>query len=113
MKLQFRNYNFKFDKVERKFLIQYCKQTLNQLPEKQEYLHIARIFESILNKLTNSTDDQEVKFTKEELTKFEFTLKENLKLLNNQFKKAGFFKRWFLKPVIKQYSAIIEKHFNQ
>lgn len=111
MKLQFKNYNLNLDKVERKFLIQYCKQTLNQLPQKQEYFQIARIFESILNKLSNTSDNETIKLTKEEFTKFEYTLKENLKLLNNQLQKAGFFRRLFLKPVIKQYSAIVEKHF--
>ncbi|HOP50381.1 MAG TPA: hypothetical protein PK887_07145 [Ignavibacteriales bacterium] len=111
MKLQFKNYNLKLDKVEKKFLIQYCKQTLNQLPQKQEYAQVFRIFDSILNKLNSAAPDEEIKLTKDEFTKFEYTLKENLKHLKIDLKKAGFFKRFFLKPVIKQYEGIIQKHF--
>lgn len=112
MKLEFKNYNYQFDKVEKKFLIQFCKQTLNQMPQQKEYIPVGRVFESIQNKLEDSIDGS-IKFTKDELTKFEYSLKENLKLMDKQLKTSGFFKRFFLKAAVKQYRSIVEKHFSK
>lgn len=106
----FKNYNYKFDKNERKLILTFCKTLLKQISTDEKFFSDIRAFSSIIDKLHQSSD--EVKFTKEEKTKLVFRLKENVQHLEKQIKKSGFIKRWLLKSVHNQYKNLLETHFN-
>ncbi len=106
----FKNYTFKFDKNEKKLIETFCKTLLKQMTTDEKFYGDIRAFNSIIDKLNESTD--EVKFTKEEKTKLVFRLKENVEHLEKRIKKSGFFKRWLLKSVYTQYKNLLSNHFN-
>ncbi|MEG8946848.1 hypothetical protein [Rosettibacter firmus] len=105
----FKNYTYHFNKNEKKLLETFCKTLLKQISGDEKFYGDIRAFNSILDKLSESTE--EIKFTKEEKTKLVFRLKENVEHLEKQIKKSGFIKRWLLKSVYTQYKNLLENHF--
>lgn len=110
MKKLFKNYNFEFDKNERKVLLAFCKKLISQLGSQEGADQYRRIFESIINKL--NSPENIVKFTKEEKTRLTFSLNENLKFFEKEIKKAWFFKKWLYKSMYGQYRNLVENHFS-
>jgi len=106
----FRNYNFEFDKNEKKILVTFCNQAIKQMEGDNKFYNEVKAFTSILEKLKNG--EAEVKFTKDELTKLEFQLKQNIKYINEQIPKLGFIKRWLYKSLYKQYNNLFTNHFS-
>ena len=109
MKKLFTNYNFEFDKNEKKLLTTFCKQTLKQISGDNRFFAEERAFNSIINKL--SSDAGTIKFTKDERTRLLHQLEENIKYLKSQVKKSWFLKKWLYKSMLNQYQNIIEAHF--
>lgn len=110
MKKLFANYNFEFDKNEKKLLTTFCKQTLKQIEGDSKFFAESRAFNSIVDKITNSSEV--VKLTKDESTRLQHQLSENLKYMKKEFSKSGFIKKFLYKSMIKQYESIINKHFS-
>lgn len=106
----FQNYDFTFDKNDRKSLLTFCKQALKQMIGRDEFYNEIRIFNSIIDKLNSSTG--EVKFTKDEKTRLVFNLKENVKNFQKELLKAKFIKKWLIKSALKNYNSILEKYFD-
>ncbi|HKB86834.1 MAG TPA: hypothetical protein VKD08_11725 [Ignavibacteriaceae bacterium] len=109
MKKLFTNYNFEFDKNEKKLLTTFSKQVLKQISEDNKYFAETRAFNSILEKLT--TPSESVKLTKDERTRLLNQLNENVKFLNKESANSWFIKKWIYKSMIKQYQGILENHF--
>ena len=109
MKKLFSNYNFEFDKNERKLLKTYCTQVLKQISGNPNFFPEERAFNSIIAKL-NSTE-QTIKLTKDEKTKLTFQLKQNIDHIAKEMKRGWFFKKWIYKSLYKQYNNLFEKHF--
>ncbi|RJP69624.1 MAG: hypothetical protein C4539_07405 [Ignavibacteriales bacterium] len=106
---QFRNYNFDFDKNERKILTNFAKQVLKQLGGDNKYFAEERAYNSILEKLGSA---ETIKLTKDEYYKLSMQLKENVKFLKPKAEKGFFLKRWLYKSVYLQYKNLIEKYFS-
>ena len=109
MKKLFTNYNFEFNKNEKKLLTTFSKQVLKQLSGEDKYFAEIKAFNSILEKLSSSTDS--IKFTKDERTRLLNQLTENVKFMKKEMGKSWIPKRWLYKSMIKQYDNILEKHF--
>ncbi len=109
MKKLFTNYNFEFDKNEKKLLSTFCKQTLKQVQGDSKFFAEERAFNSILDKL-NGTDET-VKFTKDERTRLKYQLEQNVKFIQKEMSKSWFIKKWLYKSMLKQYENILETHF--
>jgi len=109
MKKLFTNYNFEFDKNEKKLLATFCKQTLKQTEGDSKFFAESKAFNSILEKL--KVNSEPVKLTKDERTRLEHQLTENVKFLKKDFTKSGFIKKFLYKSMIKQYENILSKHF--
>ncbi len=109
MKKLFKNYNFEFDKNEKKLLLNFTKQALKQVAGDQRYFKEANIFTSIIEKLNQPG---ETKFTKEERTRLELQLKNNYKFIKDKASKSNFLMRWMYNSLSKQYGSILENHFN-
>lgn len=106
----FKNYNFQFDKNEKKVLSTFCKSLLKQVGSDEKYYGEVKSFNSIIDKL--SADADEVKLTKEEKTKLVFNLNNNISELKKRSSKGFFLVRWFYKSAYKQYDNILQKHFS-
>lgn len=111
MKKLFSNYNFEFNKNEKKLLITFCKQALKQVENDNRYFQEERALRSIIDKLNADTED--VKLTKDEKTRLKFQLEQNVKFMKQNMSKSWFLKRWLYKSMLTQYEAIIENHFKQ
>ena len=109
MKKLFANYNFEFDKNEKKLLITYCKQAIKQISGDNRLYAEERAFNSIIEKL--SSDANPVKLTKDEKTRLTHQLEENIKFIKKGMEKAWFIKKWFYKSMLTQYNNIFEKYF--
>ncbi|MBZ0199583.1 MAG: hypothetical protein K8H86_06935 [Ignavibacteriaceae bacterium] len=109
MKKLFTNYNFEFNKNEKKLVSTFCKQVLKQTEGDNRFFAENKVFKSILEKL--GSGDETIKFTKEERTRLQHQMQENVKHIKKEIGKAGFIKRWLYKSMLKQYEAILEKHF--
>lgn len=109
MKKLFTNYNFEFDKNEKKLLATFCKQTIKQTEGDSKFFAESKAFNSILEKLNSKTDP--VKLTKDERTRLEHQLSENVKFIKKEFSKSGFIKKFLYKSMMKQYDNILNKHF--
>jgi hypothetical protein len=105
----FQNYNFEFDKNEKKLLVSFCKQALKQFETDNKFFSEARAFNSILDKL--QSDSGEVKLTKDEKTKLTVQLKQNMDYIGKQADKSWFIKKWLMKSLYNQYSNLIFNHF--
>ncbi len=109
MKKLFTNYNFEFDKNEKKILKTFCNQNLKQIQGDNKYFTEAKVFNSIVNKL--GQDSETIKLTKEERTKLKYQLEENVKFLDKKVKKSWFLKKWLYRSMLAQYENILENHF--
>ncbi len=109
MKKLFTNYNFEFDKNERKILKTFCGQNLKQIQGDNKYYSEIKVFNSILDKLNSSSDV--IKLTKEERTKLKFQLEENIKYLKKKIQKSWFLTKWLYGSMLRQYENIVEEHF--
>ncbi len=107
----FKNYSFEFDKNEIKVLSSFCKQVINQMQGDEKFQPDIRVFNSIIEKLSNSLD--EIKLTKDEKTKLVLQLKENVKYIQTQIKKSWIFKKWLYRSMYNQYNNILITHFNE
>ncbi|MBN1638728.1 MAG: hypothetical protein JW866_07165 [Ignavibacteriales bacterium] len=107
----FQNYNFSFNKNDRKVLLTFCKQALRQMTGQDEFYNEVRIFNSIVDKLNTQTG--EVKFTKDEKNRLVFNLKENVKNFEKELKRTKFIKKWLIKSALKNYNAILQKYFSE
>ena len=109
MKKFFQNYNYDFTKNEKKLLSSFCKQSLKQMEGERQYFAETKAFNSILNKL--ETDNETIKFTKDEKTRLTFQLKQNVDYIKKQMNKSWFIKKWMMKSLHKQYSGILDTQF--
>lgn len=107
----FKNYEFEFDKNDKKILTTFCKQVIKQLEGDQQYFREVKIFNSIVEKL--SSTEEKIKLTKEEKTRLVLQLKENVKYLAKEVEKAWFIKKWLVKSMYKQYSNLLNNHFSE
>ena len=109
MKKLFTNYNFEFSSNDKKLLTTFCKQTLKQVEGDNRFFAESKTFNSLLTKLSGSEDV--IKLTKEERTKLNYQLEQNVKYLNEQIKKSWFIKKWMYRSMANQYESILENHF--
>ncbi|MEJ5261644.1 MAG: hypothetical protein WHT45_03110 [Ignavibacterium sp.] len=109
MKKLFSNYNFEFDKNERKLLKTFCGQVLKQVSGDSKFFAEEKAFNSIRNKLNSS--DETIKLTKDEKIRLTHQLKQNVDFIKKQMNKGWFFKRWLYKSLHNQYNNLLEKHF--
>jgi hypothetical protein len=109
MKKLFANYNFDFDKNEKKLLINFCKQALKQVSGDSKFFAEEKAFNSIIEKL--NAGDETVKFTKDEKIRLTHQLKQNSDYMKKEMKKSWFLKKWLYKSLFKQYDSLLEKHF--
>ena len=110
MKKLFTNYNFEFDKSEKRLLTTFLKQSLKQIEGDNKFFAEAKSFNSILEKI-NGNEDQ-VKLTKDERTRLKYQIENNLKFLQKRMSKAWFIKKWLYKSMLIQYDKLLENHFN-
>ena len=108
MKKLFTNYNFEFDKNEKKLVTSFCKQVLKQLDSNQHFGEI-KAFNSIIDKI--NADTEGVKLTKDEKIRLTNNLKQNIDYLKKEMDKSWFIKKWLMKSLFKQYSNLYENHF--
>ena len=109
MKKLFQNYNYEFTKNEKKLLSSFCKQSLKQMGGDRQYFAETKAFNSIQNKLVS--DNETIKFTKDEKTRLTYQLKQNVKYIKKQMDKSWFIKKWMMKSLFKQYSDLLDTHF--
>jgi len=109
MKKLFTNYNFEFNKNEKKLLSSFCKQALKQIGSDDKYFGEVKAFNSVLEKLNANADS--VKLTKDEKIRLTNNIKQNIDYLKKQMDKSWFLKRWLMKSLYKQYTDIYENHF--
>ena len=109
MKKLFTNYNFEFNKNEKKLLASFCKQALKQLGNDNENFADVKAFNSVLEKLNANTES--VKLTKDEKIRLTNNIKQNIDYLKKQMNKSWFLKKWLMKSLHKQYADIYENHF--
>jgi hypothetical protein len=109
MKKLFTNYNFEFDKNEKKLLTTFSKQVLKQISGDNRYFAETKALNSILDKLSSSSDS--VKLTKDERTRLLNQLNENVKFLEKETSSSWFIKKWIYRSMLKQYENILENHF--
>lgn len=105
----FKNYSFEFDKNELKFVTTFCKQMLKETDGRNDLYNEARAFRGVLQKI--EAGESPVKFTKDEYTRFQFHLKQNVKHLSAEMGKAWFLKRWLYKSLVTQYQSLLTTHF--
>ncbi len=111
MKKLFTNYNFEFDKNERKLLTTFSKQVLKQISGDNRYFAEEKAFNSIIEKLAASSDS--VKLTKDERTRLLNQLNENVKFLKKESASSWFIKKWIYKSMLKQYVGHFRKSFQR
>jgi len=109
MKKLFSNYNFEFDKNEKKLITSFCKQALKQMGNDNQYFGEAKAFNSILEKLNSGTES--IKLTKDEKIRLTNNIKQNVDYLKKQMEKSWFLKKWLMRSLYNQYTDIYEKHF--
>ncbi len=110
MKKLFRNYNFEFDKNERRILITFCKQVIKQTQTDEKFFAEAKAFNSVLEKLQSNSEP--VKLTKDEFFRIKNQLTENVKFIKKESNKGWFFRKWMYKSMLTSYSSLLEKHFS-
>lgn len=109
MKKLFTNYNFDFDKNERKLISSFCKQALRQLGDDNQHYGEIKAFNSVIEKL--NTDSETVKLTKDEKIRLSNNLKQNIEYIKKQMDKSWFIKKWLMKSLYNQYSSLYQNHF--
>jgi hypothetical protein len=109
MKKLFTNYNFEFNKSEKKILKTFCNQNLKQIQGDSKYYAEIRIFNALVEKLSSDTDV--IKLTKDERTRLKYQLQENVIYLKKQMQKSWFLKKFLYKSMVTQYENILATHF--
>jgi len=109
MKKLFTNYNFEFNKNEKKLISSFCKQALKQMTNENQYFGEVKAFNSILEKLNG--DSETIKLTKDEKIRLTNNIKQNVEYLKKEMGKSWFFKKWLMRSLYNQYADIYEKHF--
>lgn len=109
MKKLFTNYNFEFNKNEKKLISSFCKQALKQMGSDNQYFGEVKAFNSILEKLNENAEI--VKLTKDEKIRLTNNIKKNIDYLKKQMDKSWFLKKWMMKSLHNQYADIYENHF--
>ena len=109
MKKLFTNYNFEFNKNEKKLISSFCKQALKQMTNENQYFGEVKAFNSILEKLNG--DSETIKLTKDEKIRLTNNIKQNVDYLKKEMGKSWFFKKWLMRSLYNQYTDIYEKHF--
>lgn len=109
MKKLFTNYNFEFDKNEKKLLTTFSKQVLKQVEGDNRHFAEIKAFNSIIEKLSAESD--KVKLTKDERARLLNQLNENVKYLKKETASSWFIKKWIYRSMLKQYEGILENHF--
>lgn len=107
----FKNYNYQFDKNERKLLTTFSKQVVGQMDGDERFYGEVRVFNSIIDKLNSGSE--EVKLTKEEKTKLVLQMKENVKHIRKTMESSWFIKKWLYKSMLGQYNSILSTHFEE
>ncbi len=102
----FKSYEFEFDVNQKKVLATFVKQSLKQMETDTRLVREVKVFNSIADKLSSSTE--KIKFTKDEKTKLTFQLKENVKHLKKKMDDAWFLTKWFYKNMYTQYNKILK-----
>lgn len=105
----FTNYNFEFDKNEKKIIQSFSKQVLKQVQGNSKFFGEEKAFNSILGKINSG--DEKIKFTKDEKIRFTNQLKQNIDYIKKEMSKSWFLKKWLMKSLINQYTNLYEKHF--
>jgi len=111
MKPLFKNYNFGFNKNEKKVIVNFCKQAINQMSGNEKFQPDIRAFNSIIEKLNSSTET--VKFTKDEKIRLVHQIKQNRDYLQKQIKTSWFFKKWLYRSLLTQYESLLSNHFDE
>lgn len=109
MKKLFTNYNFEFNKNEKKLITSFCKQALKQMTNENQYFGEVKAFNSILEKLNENSET--VKLTKDEKIRLTNNIKQNVDYLKKEMGKSWFIKKWLMRSLYNQYTDIYEKHF--
>ncbi|MHB1687446.1 MAG: hypothetical protein ACYCVH_08735 [Ignavibacteriaceae bacterium] len=109
MKKLFTNYNFEFNKNEKKILKTFCNQNLKQIQGDNKYFAEIKVFNSLLEKL--SSDGEVIKLTKDERTRLKFSIEKNVEFLEKEMRKSWFLKRWLYRSMLTQYENILDNHF--
>jgi hypothetical protein len=109
MKKLFTNYNFEFEKNEKKLVTTFCKQVLKQVNGDSKFFAESRAFKSILEKLNANGDV--VKLTKDEKIRLVHQLEQNISFIKKEMNKSWFLKKWLYKSLYNQYDNLLEKHF--
>jgi hypothetical protein len=109
MKKLFTNYNFEFNKNEKKLISSFCKQALKQMGNDNQYFAETKAFNSILEKLNGNSEI--VKLTKDEKIRLTHNIKQNVDYLKKQMDKSWFLKKWLMKSLYNQYVNIYDNHF--
>jgi len=105
----FTNYNFEFDKNEKKIIQTFCKQALKQVQGNSKFYAEEKAFNSVLTKL-NSNEDS-IKLTKDEKSRLTNQLKINIDYIKKEMNKSWFIKKWLMKSLYNQYVNLYENHF--
>ncbi len=109
MKKLFTNYNFEFNKNEKKLITSFCKQAIKQIGSDNQYFGEVKAFNSILEKLNENAES--IKLTKDEKIRLTNNIKQNIDYLKKQMDKSWFLKKWLMKSLYNQYADIYENHF--
>lgn len=109
MKKLFTNYNFEFNKNEKKLITSFCKQAIKQIGSDNQYFGEVKAFNSILEKLNENAES--IKLTKDEKIRLTNNIKQNIDYLKKQMDKSWFVKKWLMKSLYNQYADIYENHF--
>jgi hypothetical protein len=109
MKKLFTNYNFEFNKSEKKILKTFCSQNLKQIQGDNKYFAEVKTFNSLVEKLNGS--ESVIKLTKDERTRLKYQLQENVNYLKKKMQKSWFLKKFLYKSMLTQYQSILSNHF--
>lgn len=106
----FKNYNFDFDKNEKKVIRNFCKQAVSQMQGDERFFKDINVFNSIMGKIDSA--EGEIKLTKDEKVRLTLQFKENVKHLQEKVAKSNIFTRWLYNSALKQYNQILTTHFS-
>ena len=109
MKKLFTNYNFEFNKNEKKLISSFCRQALKQMGSDNQYFGDVKAFNSILDKLNEKNEG--IKLTKDEKIRLTNNIKQNIDYLRKQMDKSWFLKKWLMKSLYNQYDNLYKMHF--
>ncbi|MBT8379261.1 MAG: hypothetical protein KJN64_08520 [Ignavibacteria bacterium] len=104
----FQNYDFEFNKNEKKLISSFCKQALKQMENDKQFFAEAKAFNSIHDKINSESD--RIKLTKDEKTRLTHNIKQNIDSIEKQMKGSFFIKKWLMKSLYNQYLSLYNEH---